>query len=161
MGIRVMPAVPGIPIDHPFMWPIYAKCVEHNVPITINVGVPGPMRPAKLQQPMLLDEILLAFPDLSIVATHVGHPWHLEMVALMQKHPNLSLMTSGWAPKYVPQEVITFLNTRGKRQVMWASDFPLLSVERTVKEGLELPFKDDEVRDRYMGLNCIETFKLS
>ena len=88
---------PQVPINDKKFYPLYAKCVELDIPITANIGFPGPMRPALLQQPVLLDEVLLAFPELKIVGTHIGHPWHNETVALMRKHPNFYLMTSGWA----------------------------------------------------------------
>lgn len=160
VAARLFPAGSGVAIDHPLCYPIYAKCVELGVPVTVNVGVPGPLRPAELQRPMRLDEVLLAFPELVVVGTHVGHPWHLETVALMQKYPNFHLMTSGWAPRYVPSEILHHLNTRGSRQVMWASDYPLLSVERAVREGEELEFKSEEIKHRYLRDNCLEVFKI-
>jgi predicted TIM-barrel fold metal-dependent hydrolase len=160
IAARLFPAGNGIAPNHPLCYPIYAKCVELGVPITVNLGVPGPLRLAANQRPILLDEVLLAFPELTIVGTHIGHPWHLETVALLQKYPNFRLMTSGWAPRYVPQEIIHHLNTRGSHQVMWASDFPLLSVERAVREAEQLPFKSETVKNRYLRDNCLEAFRL-
>lgn len=160
VAARLFPAAYGIPINHQLCYPVYAKCVELDVPITINLGVPGPLRLASVQQPMLLDEVLLAFPELVVVGTHIGHPWHLETVALMQKYPNFRLMTSGWAPRYVPKEILHHLNTRGSHQVMWASDYPLLSVERAVREAEELEYKNEAVKNRFIRDNCLEVFKL-
>lgn len=160
VAARLFPAGSGAPIDHPLCYPIYAKCIELGIPITVNVGVPGPLRPASLQHPSRLDEVLLAFPELVVVGTHIGHPWHLDTVALLQKYPNFHLMTSGFAPKYVPQEILRHLNSRGSRQVMWASDYPLLPVERAAREGAELEFKSDEIKNRYMRDNCLEVFKI-
>jgi uncharacterized protein len=54
---------------------------------------------------------------------------------------------------------VHFLNSRGSTQVMWASDFPLIPIERAAREGAELPLKD-EVRRRYLRDNCLEVFKL-
>jgi hypothetical protein len=159
VAIRVMAAMFGEPYDHPLYYPIYAKCADLGVPITMNLGYPGPMRSAKLQHPALLDDILLAFPELTVVGTHIGHPWHLETLALLQKHPNFYLMTSGWSPKYIPVEIVHFMNTRGKGQVIWASDFPLLSVERAANDALELPLKDDAMQ-AYCHDNCLEVFNL-
>jgi uncharacterized protein len=159
VALRIFASVAGIPVNDPLYYPIYTKAIEMGVPVTVNIGVPGPRRPARLQQPMLLEDILLAYPEITIVATHIGHPWHLETVALLQKHPNFFLMTSGWAPKYIPEEIVHFLNSRGSTQVMWASDFPLIPIERAAREGAELPLKD-EVRRRYLRDNCLEVFKL-
>jgi hypothetical protein len=47
-----------VPYTDPRCYPLYAKCVELDIPISINVGVPGPLVPAaQLQDPIHLDEI--------------------------------------------------------------------------------------------------------
>ena len=154
----IMPSLVGLPPNHACYFPIYAKCVELGIPLKINVGVPGPMRPAMAQQPMALDEVLLAFPELTIVGCHLGHPWHLEVVALLQKYPNFYLITSAWAPKHVPAEIWRLANTRGRDKIMWASDYPLLTMQRCGKEGWEAPLKD-EARRGYLRDNALRVFK--
>jgi len=154
----IMPSLVGLPPNHACYFPIYAKCVELGIPIKINVGVPGPMRPAWLQQPLALDEVLLAFPELTIVGCHLGHPWQLEVVALLQKHANFYLITSAWAPKHIPPELWQLANTRGRDKLMWASDFPLLTMQRCAKEAWEAPLKE-EARRAYMRDNALRVFK--
>lgn len=155
----MFPAEVGLPANHAAYFPMYAKCVELGIPVKINVGMPGPMRMAWVQQPVHLDEVLLAFPELVVVGTHVGHPWHVETVALLQKYPNFYLMTSGWAPKHVPQEIWNVANaSRTRDKVMWASDYPLLSMQRCAKEGWELPLKDEAKRG-YLRDNALKVFK--
>ena len=156
---HIMPSSVGLPPNHAFYYPFYVKCVELGIPIRINVGFPGPMRPAEPQRPVYLDEICLNFPELLVVGSHVGHPWHLEVVALLQKHPNFRLMTGGFAPKYVPDEIWQVANTRASHKVMWGSDYPLLPLERAAAEGREVPLKD-EARRRYLRDNALEVFKI-
>ncbi len=43
---------------------------------------------------------------------------------------------------------------------MWASDYPLLPMDRTAREGWEVPLKE-EVKRRYLRDNAIEVFKLN
>ena len=158
-GAYIMPSMIGLPPNHASYFPIYAKCVELGLPIKINVGVPGPLRRAAMQSPMLLDEVLLAFPELVVVGVHLGHPWQGEVIALLQKYPNFYLATSAWAPKHVPRELWDFANTRrGINKLMWATDYPLLTVERCVREGWEVPLKD-EAKRRYLRDNALEVFK--
>jgi predicted TIM-barrel fold metal-dependent hydrolase len=158
-GAYIMPSMIGLPPNHASYFPIYAKCVEMGLPIEINVGVPGPLRPAAMQSPMLLDEVLLAFPELTVIGVHLGHPWMREVTALLQKYPNFYLATSAWAPKHVPQEIWDFANTsRGINKIMWATDYPLLTVERCVREGWEVPLKE-EAKRRYLRDNALEVFK--
>ena len=155
----MMPALVGLPPNHAVYFPVYAKCVELGIPIKINVGIPGPLRFGEVQRPMHLDEVCIAFPELMVVSTHVGHPWQMETAALLQKHANFRLITSGFAPKHVPEEIWRVANTRAGHKVMWSSDYPILPMQRCSKEGWEVPLKDN-VLELYLRQNAIETFKL-
>lgn len=160
VAARIFAARIGIPFNHPLCFPIYTKCIELNIPITLNLGTPGPRRPARVQEPILLEDVLLAYPELTVVGTHIGMPWHHQTVALLQKFENFYLSTAGYAPKYTPPEILHFMNTRGKEKVMWASDYPLLSPARTAEEGKALPLKDEARTAAYMGGNAAKVFKL-
>ena len=74
-AIRVMPAFALLPPNDALYYPLYTTACDLGIPVTINVGMPGPHKPAMYQHPMHLDEVALAFPDLKIVMTHVGDPW--------------------------------------------------------------------------------------
>ena len=102
-AIRVVPQVIELPPDYRDYYPAYSAAVDLDVPITVNVGMPGPLRPAEVQRPLSLDRVCLDFPELVVVATHMGHPWHEELLSMMVRHQNLYLMTSAWAPRYSPR----------------------------------------------------------
>ncbi len=154
--VRLMPAVVGLPPTAPQYYPVYAKCVELQVPVGITVGVPGPLVPADVQHVRHLDRICCDFPDLVVVASHMGNPWTEELVAYLAKFPNLYLMTSAWAPRHYPKPILDFLNSsRGKTKVMFATDYPLMGFERCMKEARQLPFASDEVADLFFRDNCL------
>jgi predicted TIM-barrel fold metal-dependent hydrolase len=158
-AVRIFGAAVNVRPNHPLCWPIYTKAIELGIPVTVNVGVPGPMRFASNQRPMDLDEVLVTYPELKLVLAHIGHPWHVESVALLQKHPNCYLMTSGWATRYVPTEVIHYLNTRGQNKVLWSADYPVQTFERCVREAHELPLRDGVLR-KFMRENAMQVFGL-
>jgi predicted TIM-barrel fold metal-dependent hydrolase len=158
-AVRLFPATTNLtPVDA-LCYPIYAKCIELDIPIVINCGFPGPLRFARLQRPIDLDDICVTFPELTVVATHIGHPWHLETVALLQKHENFRLMTSGFVPKYIPEEIIYTMNTRAQHKVMFSADYAINDFQRCVDEALKLPFREGVLR-RYMRENALETFRM-
>jgi predicted TIM-barrel fold metal-dependent hydrolase len=157
-AVRIMPALAGVAANEAVCYPLYTAACDLGIPVTVNVGVPGPRKPARLQQPMLLDDVALTFPELKLVLTHVGSPWEHEVVALMRKHPNVYLMTSGWAPKYVDREIFRYAgSSRGRQKVMWASDWPLLPVDRALGEARELELNPESLR-AYLGQNAIDVF---
>lgn len=158
-AVRMMGALTNVAPNDALCFPIYTKCIELGIPIVINLGFPGPLRFAKYQRPIDLDEVLITYPELTIVATHIGHPWHLETVALLQKHANFYLMTAGFVPKYVPDEIIHFLNTRGQDKVMWSADYPIQMFDRCVEAAHKLPLRDGVLR-RYMRENMLQVFNM-
>jgi predicted TIM-barrel fold metal-dependent hydrolase len=155
-AVRIVGMFTGIPINDALAYPLYTRACDLGMVVTINVGMPGPRKPARFQRTIDVDDVALCFPDLKLVMSHVGDPWVSETVALLQKHPNVYLMTAGFAPKYVPEPIRTFMK-RGKSKVMWASDYPILSIERTLREGKSLQVHPDALPG-YLGGNALEVF---
>ncbi len=151
---------PQVPINDKKWDPIYAKLVELDIPFCVCVGVPGPRLPMALQKVELLDEVCWFFPDLKVVMRHGAEPWEKMAWKLMLKYPNLYYSTSAFAPKYYPQEIIDFANSRGADQVLYAGYFPMgLSLERIFRDMPTVPFKD-EVWPKFLRENAIRVFKL-
>ncbi|MCH8862496.1 MAG: amidohydrolase family protein, partial [Proteobacteria bacterium] len=69
----------GLPPNDKHYWPVYMKCTELDVPVALQVGHTGPLLPSECGRPIYLDEVALAFPDLTIIGCHLGQPWHEEM----------------------------------------------------------------------------------
>ncbi|MEU6185805.1 amidohydrolase family protein [Nocardia sp. NPDC047038] len=155
--IRVVPMFTGIAIDDKLAFPMYTAACDEGAVVSINVGVPGPMKPAKLQRTILIDEVALTFPELKIVMSHLGDPWISETVSMLVKHPNVFAMTAGWAPKYVPEDILAVARKRNKTKLMWASDYPILPFDRTITEGRALELPDDSRRN-YLGANALAVF---
>lgn len=155
--IRIIPMFTGIAIDDKLAYPLYTAACDEGAVVSINVGVPGPMKPAKLQRTILVDEVALTFPDLKIVMSHLGDPWISETVSMLVKHPNVYAMTAGWAPKYIPDDIIRFAERRNPGKLMWASDYPILPLERTATEGRAVPLTGKS-RAGYLADNAAAVF---
>jgi hypothetical protein len=151
---------PQVPINDKRWYPIYAKCVELDLPFLCCVGVPGPRLPMAPQKVELIDEVCWFFPELKFVMRHGGHPWEDLAVKLMLKYPNLYYSTSAYAPRYYPKAVVDYANSRGKHKVMYAGYFPMgLSLERIFSELPSVPFKD-EVWPLFLRDNAKRVFGL-
>ena len=75
--------VPQVPIDDKRMYVMYALCVDMDVPIFVNVGVPGPRVPMDPQKVERVDEVCWFFPELKFVMRHGAEPWDDLAVKLM------------------------------------------------------------------------------
>lgn len=135
---------PQVPIDDARLHPIYAACVELDLPVFVCAGVPGPRVPLACQHVERIDEVCSTFPELRFVIRHGAEPWADLAVELMSKWPNLSYSTSAFAPRYYPRAIIDYANGDGADQVLYAGYFPMgLSLERIMRELAEVPLRDD------------------
>jgi predicted TIM-barrel fold metal-dependent hydrolase len=141
------------PASDAVYYPLYTKCCERDLPLCVNTGIPGPPLPAEAQHPIHLDRVCIRFPELRLCMIHGADPWWDVAIRLMLKYRNLRLMTSAWSPKYLPESLLHYMRTRGKDRVLFASDYPVLSMERCLGEAaaLDLP---DEVRDAWLFGNA-------
>ena len=66
----------------------------------------------------------------------------------MLKWPGLHYMTSAFAPKHYPKDIIDFANTRGSDKVMYCGYFPAgLTLERQFRDMPNVPFNDERVAE--------------
>ena len=164
-GIKAVTAAPAmitppVPVNDKKWYPIYAKLVELDIPFCPCMGVPGPRVPMGPQKMELLDEVLWFFPELRVVTRHGCEPWTELACKMMLKYPNLYYMTSAFAPRHYPEDIVHFANTRGSDQVMYAGYFPIgLSLDRIFDEMPQVPFRD-EVWPKFLRENAIRVFKL-
>lgn len=150
---RVTPFQLDLPPNDPIYYPFYAKCIELDLTAAVNAGIPGPPMPGECQHPMYFDRVCLHFPELKLIMQHGADPWWDVAIRLMIKYPNLYMMTSAYAPKYLPASLIHYMNTRGKHKIMFASDHPVLSMERCIAEAKELELRPG-VLEQYLYDNA-------
>jgi hypothetical protein len=154
---RAVPFGTDTPPGHANFMPLYVKCIELDLPVSINTGLPGPPVPGECQNPIHLDKVCFQFPELRICMAHGADPWWDIAIRLMIKYRNLHLMTSAYAPRYLPDSLIHFMNTRGKNKILFASDHPVLTFGRCVEEAQALDLREG-VLDRYLYQNAEDLF---
>ena len=151
--------------DHARWYPFYAKCVELDIPVQLQVGQSMLYDPShrlrSVGRPIALDSVACDFPELKLIGIHVGIPWTDEMIAMAWKHPNVYIGTDAHSPKYWPDSFVKFINSYGQDKVIFGTDFPILDFERTRAEidalNLRPVAKRKLMRDnvlRIYGLQC-------
>lgn len=148
-GVKLHPSLQAFaPSDERF-WPLYERCQDlglialfHTGTSGIGAGQPGGQGiRIDFARPILLDAPAAAFPDLKIIAAHFGYPWHLELLAMALHKTNLYIDISGWAPRYIPTEVMRDMKGRLQDQFVFGSDYPFIQPERCLDElrSLDIP----------------------
>src|SRR5215217_909983 len=159
-GLRVVPWLWGWPPNDRRYYPLYAECVDLGVPFCTQVGHTGPLRASETGRPIpYVDDVALDFPDLVIVAGHIGYPWTEEMVALARKYPNVHIDTSAYTARRYPPELVRYLRADGRRKVLFGTNFPMITAHKALEhlDALEL---DDEARELFLEGNARRVFAL-
>lgn len=152
--IRVTPLVEQHDLNHRLYYPVYAACEEAGLPVSINVGVPGPQVRSACQHPQLLEDVLIDFPGLTVVGAHMGHPYEALLIQYMLKWPQLFLMTSAYLATYMDPALVRFMNSsRGRGRVWFASDHPVLPAKKALDAARALPLSDEAMTE-YLGASA-------
>ncbi|MBW2061505.1 MAG: amidohydrolase [Deltaproteobacteria bacterium] len=149
-------------------YPLYAKCVEMNIPIrvytTMNYATDRAM---DLGRPLYLDEVARDFPELPIIAGLGGWPWVPELVGLARRHTNLYIDFAAHRPKYIAKPgsgfemLLQFGNTLLQDRILFASSWMTLGLplKQIIQETKELPLKDS-VKPKWLYENAARILKL-
>jgi len=141
-GVKLHPSLQAFKPDDERFWPLYERCEElglvvlfHTGTSGIGAGQPGGQGIGlDYARPIRLDAVAAAFPNLNIIAAHFGYPWHLELLAMALHKTNIYIDISGWAPKYIPSDVMRELKGRLQNQFLFGSDYPFIQPQRCLEE---------------------------
>ena len=115
-----------------------APCLFHTGTSGIGAGTPGGQGvELAWSRPIHLDAVAARHPELPVVMAHFGWPWHLEAVAIALHKSNVYLELSGWAPRYVPDEVVREAEGRLSERVLFGSDTPFFDAEKVLSAWAE------------------------
>jgi predicted TIM-barrel fold metal-dependent hydrolase len=150
--------------DHAKWYPFYAKCVELDIPVQLQVGqslVYDASYPRRsVGRPISLDAVACDFPELKIIGIHVGIPWTDEMIAMAWKHRNVYIGSDAHSPKYWPESFVRYIDSFGQDKVMFGTDFPVLQFERTREEVDALNLRPTPYR-KFLRDNALKLYKLA
>jgi len=148
-GVKLHPSLQAFAPDDEQYWPLFERCEELGLAVLFHTGTSGigAGQPGgqgirlDYARPIRLDAVAAAFPNLNVIAAHFGYPWHLELLAMALHKTNVYIDISGWAPKYIPGDVIRELKGRLQNQFVFGSDYPFIQPERCLDElaQLEIP----------------------
>ncbi|MFN8532033.1 MAG: amidohydrolase family protein [Dehalococcoidia bacterium] len=159
IGAHLYPHWFGMAPDHALYYPYYAKCAELEVPIQIQVGHSAQRRMPTVARPMTLDSVAIAMPELKLFLIHTGWPYIGESISVSWKHEHVYLGTDAHAPRYWEADFVQFINTRGRKKVIFGTDWPIIDFERARQEVLEIGIRDRSM-PWLMRENCRRLYDL-
>ncbi|CAF4109849.1 unnamed protein product, partial [Rotaria sordida] len=103
--------------------------------------------------------VALDFPDLTIVAGHIGYPWTEEAIAVATKHPSVYIDTSAYTIQRYPSTLIEYMRTHGRSKVLFGTNYPMITPAKAL-DGLNDLGLDEKTRALFLGQNAVRVFRL-
>ncbi len=157
-GLKLLPFLYDRPPNDAIYYPLYAACVDLEIPVLVLTGHTAVMRRSEVGRPLYLDDVALHFPELTIIAGHAGYPWTDELISLAWKHPNLYIDTSGHRPKYLPPSLRHFLNSYGRDKVMFGTGYPLMDFAGPIAEARAMDLRPESL-EGYLWANAARVWQ--
>jgi hypothetical protein len=117
-------------INDPELWPFYKKAEELGIVLDIHTGFCWvPPGKSKYAVPLLLDDVARDFPDLRIVAFHMGYPYCDDLNMIAMGHPNVYVSLTlliPWAlcaPRKFAKIIGEALRWVGPEKIIWGTDY--------------------------------------
>ena len=150
-GLKFHPTMQAFEPGDERFYPLWSQAEDlglillvHTGTCGIGAGTPGAGgTKIRYSHPGFLDSVAADFPGVTWVAAHFGWPWFLECLAIALHKSNVWVELSGWAPKYLPPEVVREAGRRLNKRTLFGSDYPFISLDRWFEEFEELGYGDE------------------
>lgn len=135
-GLKLAPTYQGFDPWCKEAWQLYEVANHRRIPILWHQAAAYPQASMlEYANPILLDKIARAFPDMKMILAHFGLPWSHVTVQLMRKHPQV--FTDVSARMYRPWEmynaIMRAIDYGVTDRILFGSDFPV----QTTQEALD------------------------
>jgi predicted TIM-barrel fold metal-dependent hydrolase len=164
-GLKLYPITQHYYPNDSIVYPLCDVAQELEIPILWHLS-PSHRRdaPLKFSQPLLLEDVAIAFPDLKMIIAHSGFPNEAITMAMLRKQPNVYTETSGCTTQ--PYRYYNTLNMAVDYGVtdklLFGSDWPLFTFEENVNclknlnayaEKTNLPLIPSRIIDQIINEN--------
>jgi len=160
VGVRVVPWLWDLPPNDRRYYPVYAACIEAGVPFCTQIGHTGPLKRSETGRLIpYLEDVMLDFPELTVVGGHVGFPWLDELTTMTVKFPKFHVDTSAYALHRLPPAFVQWMKGVGRGRVMFGTNWPMLSPQTCLKGLAELGLSKEQT-DAFLFGNARRVFGL-
>jgi len=157
----------GLAVNDERFFPLYRICQERHLPVFFHTGLNGPdyYREApsfrvSLCDPLLLEDVAVAFPRLVIVMAHMSYPFTERATYMLFAHSNVYMDVAGvnWClgragfHRLLRQVV----ETMGADKILYGTD--QMNMPQMIPVGVnairEAPFLSEEDKKKILGDNA-------
>lgn len=159
-GLKLYPTYQHFYANDAALYPMYQACAERGWPVMVHTGS-SIFTGAKIKygDPIYLDDVVVDFPKLNVLAVHGGRGlWYERAAFLAQLHPNFYIEVAGLPPKNLPK-YFPNLDKIGHK-IVFGSDWPgVPGIRENMEEIAKLPLSSKNV-DNILGLTAAKLLHL-
>ena len=125
-GVKLHSLFQGFAYDDPRVWDLL-EAFGSRIAVIAHVGAGGDLRSNERATPAMVRAIVRRFPDLRLIACHLGGYHRLEEAQEQLLGENVFLETS-WPPtmaRLAPERVRAIIGRHGADRVVFGSDWPM------------------------------------
>jgi len=159
-GIKLYPTYQQFYPNDRMLYPLYSKAQEFRIPVMVHTGS-SLFRGSRMKygDPVLLDDIAVDFPELTLIQVHSGRGfWYEAAFFLAQLHPRIYMEIAGLPPqnllKYFPEL------EKNADKILFGSDWPgVPGIGKNIATIRSLPIKE-ETKNKILGENAAKILKV-
>ncbi|MFH1758361.1 MAG: amidohydrolase family protein [Pseudomonadota bacterium] len=158
-GIKLYPTYQQFYPNDRILYPLYSKAQEFRIPVMVHTGS-SLFRGSRMKygDPVLLDDLAVDFPELTLIQVHSGRGfWYEAAFFLAQLHPRIYMEIAGLPPqnllKYFPEL------EKNADKILFGSDWPgVPGIGKNIATIRSLPIKE-ETKNKILGENAAKILK--
>ena len=161
-GIKLQPEVQGFTVDNTDLtYPLYEALVKNDMMIMFHVGGNPTTHPQQRSQPGMILRVSKDFPELIIIAAHLGglNMW-AQAAELLAGKENVYMETSMTYEKISPKWAEKIIRRHGHHKIFFGTDYPFAPINKCIESARGVPFLNEHEKEEIMGLNAMQFFKL-
>lgn len=96
VGIKLYPGYNHFYLYDPVVDPFYQLAMQYKKPVAVHTGLTATSNALlKYSHPLILDEVAVRYPQVQFVMCHIGNPWLVDAIAVIEKNENVAADLSG------------------------------------------------------------------
>lgn len=140
IGVKLHPDMQAINTDDERLFPLYEWLQQKGMPLFVHCGDEH----RDFSHPKHLRRVIDRFPDLTVIAAHLGGWSKWDEAVEYLKDTNCYLDISSCMMFMSPEKTVAYVRAFGVERVLFGTDFPIWDAASEVKNLKALPLTDDE-----------------
>ena len=160
-GIKLQPEVQGFTVDNADLtYPLYEALAVSGMTVMFHVGGNPTTHTRQRSQPGMILNVAKDFPELKIIAAHLGglNMW-TQVAELLAGRENVYMETSMTYEKIPPQRAEKIIRKHGHHKIFFGTDYPFAPIKKCLESARSVPFLNEREKEEVLGLNAMQFFK--